>query len=188
MTTATKTSHSRALLVVDMQTGVLADAYRRTEVTDTVASLVERARTSGVPVVWVRHSDDEGLVTGSLKWRIVPELRPVEGEPVVEKRYGDAFADTDLTQRLAEVGADEILLCGAQTDMCIRSTFYGGLYRGYPVTLVSEAHTTEDMRQWGASFTPEQSIAVLNLHAEDTALPNVSGSVVTAAQAFGDKD
>ena len=176
------------MLVVDMQTGVLADAYRRSAVIGTVASLVERARSSDVPVVWVRHSDDEGLVAGSAAWHIVPELQPAQGEPVVEKRYGDAFADTDLAQRLAEVEAEEFLLCGAQTDACIRSTFYGGLYRGYPVTLVSDAHTTEDMQQWGAAFTPEQSIAVLNLHAQYTELPNVSGSAVTAAKAFGDEE
>lgn len=82
----------------------------------------------------------------------MPELVLADGEAIVEKRYGDSFADTDLQDRLAQMGANSVVLCGAQTDACIRSTFYGGIYRGYPVTLVTDAHTTEDMREWGVGL------------------------------------
>lgn len=182
--TSTETAARPALLVVDVQVDVMATCIDAEQTIGNIASLVEGARAAGTPVIWVRHNADRELLKGTPGWEIVPELQPAEGEPIVDKRYGDSFAETDLAERLAEVGADSYLLCGAQTDACIRSTFYGGIYRGYPVTLVTDAHTTEDMREWGAGFSPEQSIAVLNLQAEHTTLPGLRGAVTTSAEAF----
>ncbi len=84
-----------ALVVVDVQNGVVDGAYRRDEVVKNIANLVEKARNEEVPVVWVQHADDE-LVTGSDDWRIVPELDPSEEEPLIPKSYGDSFEDTAL--------------------------------------------------------------------------------------------
>ncbi|MBW3084113.1 Peroxyureidoacrylate/ureidoacrylate amidohydrolase RutB [Austwickia sp. TVS 96-490-7B] len=171
------------VLVVDVQRDVMAESVRAAEVIDTIAGLVDRARAADVPVMWVRHHSDD-LPMGSPGWEIVDQLHPAEHETVVEKEYGDAFAATDLSDRLAALGAQTIVLCGAQSDACIRSTFYGGLYHGYQMKLVSDAHTTGDLRQWGAEFTPEQSIAMLNLYAAYTKLPDVEGATVTAAEAI----
>lgn len=173
-----------ALLVVDVQNDVMSTSVNSEQVVATISSLVDRARAAGVPVVWVRHHAEQELVKGSPGWEIVPELVPADGEPIVEKTFGDSFAETDLEPVLKERGVDALLLCGAQTDACVRSTFYGGLYRGYPMTLVTDAHTTEDMRQWGVGYGPEESIAVLNAQAAFTVLPGVRGSVTTAAEAF----
>lgn len=173
----------KALVVVDVQVGVMASSINAAEVIERIRGLVERAREGGVPVIWIRHSS-EGLVPDTDDWQIVPELVPAPGEPIVEKEYGDSFAETDLAERLADAAATGFMLCGAQSDACIRSTFYGGIYRGYPVTLVSDAHTTEDLSQWGAEYTPEQAIAMINTQAQYTQLPNVSGAVVSAAEAF----
>src|SRR5258708_418701 len=82
-----------ALLVMDVQNGVVGGAHARDAVVANVGSLVEKARRERVPVVWVQHSDD-GLARGSDDWRIVPELSPVDAEPLVEKHYGDSFEDT----------------------------------------------------------------------------------------------
>jgi nicotinamidase-related amidase len=79
-----------ALLVVDVQNGVVEGAPERDIVVANVGSLVEKARQEEVPVVWVQHSD-EGLAKGSDEWRIVPELSPHEAEPLIEKDYGDSF-------------------------------------------------------------------------------------------------
>jgi nicotinamidase-related amidase len=175
----------RGLLVVDVQNDVMGESIKREEVVGNIVRLVEAARTAGVPVVWVRHSD-EGLALGSPGWEIVPELVPAEGEQIVEKTFSDSFAGTDLAQRLSDLGIGELVLCGAQSDACIRNTFYGALYHGYPVTLVGDAHTTGDLRPWGAEFSPEQSIAVLNMQASFTRLPDVSGAVTTTAEAFAE--
>lgn len=175
---------TNGLLVVDVQNDVMEPSIKRDEVVANIASLVDRARATGAPVVWVRHHEAEGLVKGTPGWEIVPELTPADDEPIVEKTFGDSFADTDLAAVLEARGVDALVLCGAQTDACVRSTFYGGIYRGYPMTLVTDAHTTEDMRQWGMEFSPEQSIAVLNAQAAYTVLPHVRGGVTTTEEAF----
>ncbi len=172
-----------ALLVVDVQVGVVAEAYDRDRVVANIARLVEQARSGGVPVVWVQHADD-GLERGSTSWEIVAELLPAPSEPVVDKAYGDAFEDTVLEATLATLGVGRLVVVGAQTDACIRSTLHGALARGYDATLVSDAHTTEDQSAWGAP-PPDQVIAHTNLYwTYQTAPGRVAGTVTTDAVAF----
>lgn len=150
-----------ALLVIDVQVGVVAEAHQRDTVVRNIAGLVERARDAGVPVIWVQHADD-GLARGSAEWRIVPELDPGD-EPVVAKSYGDAFEDTDLEKVLADKGIGRLIVVGAETDQCIRCTLHGALVRGYDAVLVRDAHTTNDNSAWGAP-PPEAVIAHTNLY------------------------
>ncbi len=137
-----------ALLVVDVQNGVVAGAYRRDEVVANVGRLVGQARRERVPVVWVQHSDEE-LAPGSEEWRIVPELTPDEAEPLVDKHYGDSFEDTTLETVLSGLGVGRLVVAGAETDACIRSTLHGALARGYDAILVKDAHTAGDKTAWG---------------------------------------
>ena len=173
-----------ALLVVDVQNGVVEGAHERDAVVANVASLVEQARRQRVPVVWVQHSDEQ-LARGSDGWRIVPELTPGEAEPLVEKRYGDSFEDTTLETVLSGLGVGRLVVVGAQTDACIRSTLHGALVRGYDATLVSDAHTTEDQTPWGAP-PPDQVIAHTNLYwSYQTAPGRTAGTVGTSEVDFG---
>jgi nicotinamidase-related amidase len=167
-----------ALLVVDVQNGVVAEAHQRDAVVANVGSLVDKARQEEVPVVWVRHSD-EGLVMGSDEWQIVPELPREGAEPLVEKSYGDSFEDTTLENVLAGLGVGRLFVVGAETDACIRSTLHGALVRGYDATLVSDAHTTNDGTTWGAP-PPDQVIAHTNLYwTYQTAPGRTAGTVKT---------
>jgi len=177
MTTLPNRPHT-ALLVVDVQNGVVQGAVRRDDVVANIASLVDKARQAEVPVVWVQHSDD-GLAHGSDEWEIVPELKPDDGEALVEKHYGDSFEDTNLESVLSELQVGRLVVAGAQTDMCIRSTLHGALVRGYDATLVSDAHTTEDLTEWGAP-SPEQVIAHTNLYWSDQVAPGRTGGTVKA--------
>ena len=173
-----------ALLVVDVQNTVLEGAHERDAVVANVGSLVEKARRERVPVVWVQHFDEE-IVRGSDDWRIVPELTPGDAEPLVEKSYGDAFEDTALETVLSGLGVGRLVIVGAQTDACIRSTLHGALARGYDATLVSDAHTTEDQSEWGAP-PPDQVIAHTNLYwTYQTAPGRTAGTVQTTAVDFG---
>jgi nicotinamidase-related amidase len=159
------TLHNRpntALLVVDVQNGVVEGAHERDAVVANIGSLVEKARGDQVPVVWVQHSDDQ-LARESDEWRIVPELAPGDAEPLVEKHYADAFEDSTLETVLSGLAVGRLILAGAQTDECVRSTLHGALVRGYDATLVSDAHTTEDLTEWGAP-PPDQVIAHTNLY------------------------
>ncbi|WP_054048341.1 isochorismatase family protein [Alloactinosynnema sp. L-07] len=151
-----------ALMVIDVQVGVVAEAHQRDAVVANIGTLVDKARQESVPVVWVQHSDED-LATGSSAWEYVPELVRQEAEPLVHKTFGDAFEGTDLEDVLAGIGVGRLVVTGAQTDACIRSTIHGAFARGYDVTLVGDAHTTEDQSAWGAP-SPDKVIAHTNLY------------------------
>lgn len=165
-----------ALVVIDLQNKVVANAYRCHEVIGAVNMLIERARNARVPVIWVRHADDE-LTAGSKGWQIVAGLAPAPGEMIVEKSYRDAFEGTDLEKVLTRLGVGKLIMAGAQTDMCIRSTLHGALVRGYDATLVSDAHTTEDMTKRGAP-PPDAVIRHTNLYWSNQRAPGRLGGVI----------
>ena len=169
-----------ALMVIDMQRGVVNEAFEVEQVVENINTLIGRARAAGAPVIWVQHSDDE-LAEGSDSWQYVEELRRADGEPLVHKRYGDSFEETDLESILADRGVGRLVVTGAQTDACIRSTLHGALARGYDATLVADAHTTEDMRQWGAPIGPADAIAYTNLYWSFSNAPGRSGTTSPTA-------
>ncbi|MPZ85064.1 MAG: isochorismatase family protein [Actinophytocola sp.] len=173
-----------ALLVIDVQNGNTAGAHNRDGVIANIAVLVDKARAENVPVVWVQHSSDD-MPRGSDGWRYVPELTREGSEPVVHKRYGDSFEDTDLEAVLAERMVGRLIVAGAQTDECIRSTLHGAIVRGYDATLVGDAHTTEDLSQWGAP-TPDKVIDHTNLYWQNHTAPGRhAGTVTTDSVDFG---
>jgi nicotinamidase-related amidase len=164
------------LMVIDVQQGVVDGAHRRDEVVASIGELVERARRDGVPVVWVQHSDDE-LTRGSDAWQYVPELVRAESEPLVHKSHGDSFEGTDLEQVLAAAGIGHLVVTGAESDACIRSTIHGAFTRGYDVTLVGDAHTAGDKSAWGAPPV-DQVIAHTNLYWQFQTAPGRTAAVV----------
>ncbi len=165
-----------ALLVIDVQNGVMAGAHNRDGVIANISTLVDKAREEGVPVVWVQHSDDD-LPPGSESWEYVPELVREGSEPLVHKSYGDSFEGTELEAVLAERGVGRLVVAGAQTDACIRSTLHGAFVRGYDVTLVGDAHTTEDLSAWGAP-SPDKVIAHTNMYWGEQSAPGRTARVV----------
>jgi len=164
-----------ALVVIDVQNGVVAGAHQRDVVVANICALVDRARDEGVPIVWVQHSDEQ-LVKGSDAWEYVPELARRESEPLVHKTFGDSFEDTDLEEVLAKAGVGRLVVTGAQTDACIRSTIHGAFARGYDVTLVGDAHTTGDQSAWGAP-PPDKVIAHTNLYWRYESAPGRTAAV-----------
>ena len=167
-----------AVLVIDVQNGVVGGAYERDAVVANVGTVVEKARAAEVPVVWVQHASDN-LAPGSEEWNIVAELSPDESEPHVDKRYPDSFEETTLEPLLADLGVGRLVVVGAQTDECVRSTLHGALVRGYDATLVSDAHTTEDLSPWGAP-PPELVIAHTNLYWGNHEAPGRTADTVEA--------
>jgi nicotinamidase-related amidase len=167
-----------ALIVIDVQNDVVAGAHDRDGVVANIARVVHKARAEGVPVVWVQHSDDN-LRRDTDGWQYVPELTRAGEEPLIHKHYGDSFEDTDLEDVLAQRKVGRLVVTGAQTDACVRSTLHGAIVRGYDVTLVSDAHTTEDLTAWGAP-PPAQVIAHTNMYWSEQAAPGRRGGTVTA--------
>lgn len=134
-----------ALLVVDVQIGVMAECWDAPRVIANVSRVVQGARAAAVPVIWVQHSD-HNLAHGSAPWQWVPELAPcvqsTGSERVIDKNFNSSFERTPLEDQLALLGVTHIVLAGAMTNWCIRATAYGALERGYDVTLIEDAHTT----------------------------------------------
>jgi nicotinamidase-related amidase len=176
-----------ALLVIDVQNGVVGGAHDRDAVVGNIAALVDRARAAGVDVVWIQHRS-ENLPEGSEAWQYVPELVRDEAEPLVPKAFPDSFEETPLEDVLASRGVGRVVVSGAQTDECVRSTLHGAIVRGYDATLVSDAHTTEDLSEYGAP-TPDKVIAHTNLYWQyHTAPGRTAGTVATADVDFeGDR-
>jgi nicotinamidase-related amidase len=173
-----------ALVVIDVQNGVVRSAHERDAVVANIASLVDRARRERVPVVWVQHASEQ-LARGSDDWRIVPELAPGDAEPLVEKNYGDAFEATILEAVLSGLRVGRLVVAGAQTDACVRSTLHGALVRGYDAALVSDAHTTDDHTAYGAP-PPGQVIAHTNLYWTYQRAPGrTAGTMATKDVDFG---
>lgn len=132
-----------ALLVIDVQAGVVGDAYQREEVVANINTAIAKARAASVPVIWVQHAD-EWMAVDSSDWQLVTELVPVDGDSFIRKSYKSSFESTNLDDVLADLGVGHLVITGAQSDNCVRHTTHAALERGYDITLVEDAHTTSD--------------------------------------------
>jgi nicotinamidase-related amidase len=168
-----------ALVVIDVQNDVVANAIQRDEVIANINTLVDKARAGQVPVIWVQHSSDD-LAENSDGWQYVPELQRRDSEPLVHKKYGDSFEDTTLESELAQRGVGRLVVTGAQTDACIRETLHGAFVRGYDTTLVSDAHTTEDLTEYGLP-PADKVIAHTNMYWTWQEAPGRTAAVVPTA-------
>ena len=177
-----RTGNKTVLLVVDVQVGVVGGAWEHQRIIGNVARAVERARAAGVPVVWVQHSDED-LPFESSEWQWVPELQPGPDEPLVHKKFNSSFEETDLDNVLARLGATHVVLAGAATNWCIRATAYGALDRGYDLTLIKDAHTTDSLEfEDGTVIAAEHIITELNVGLRWVSYPGRSSSTATAEQ------
>ena len=177
---AFKDRPNTALVVIDVQNDVVAKAFKRNQVINNISQLVSTARSQHVPVVWVQHSDDE-LVKNTLGWEYVAELQSAQGEPVIHKSFSDSFEATDLENVLSGLKVGKLIVCGAQTDACIRSTLHGAIARGYDAILVSDAHTTDDCAYSEPPVSAEQVIAHTNFYWNWQRTSSARGGTVKSA-------
>ena len=134
-----------ALVVIDVQRQVVDGGWDADGVVERIARLQDRARAEGVPIIHVQHSDEQ-MPIGSDGWQMVDAVAPRTGEPVVGKRFPDSFADTNLRDLLDSLGTRHVVIAGAQSDWCIRTTALRALAEGFDMTLVEDCHTTGDAR------------------------------------------
>lgn len=174
---ATIRSGHTALMVIDVQKDVVANAWRRDEVVGNITFLIDRAREAHVLVIFVQH-EDEGLVRDSDGWQFVDEITPLSGEPVIAKQYQDSFADTELSQTLKRLDISHLVITGAQSMACIRATSHRALAEGYDLTLVADAHTTDDLDYDGVQLSAAQIIGYTNLCLQFTTYPEQESRVV----------
>ena len=170
-----------ALIVIDVQVNVVADAYQRDEKIANMAIAVDSARKAGVPVIWVRHSAED-LPLHSQGWQIVPELVPAEGEEIIEKTFRSTFEATNFEDVLSHKGVGHLYICGAETNNCVRHTSMAALERGYDVTLISDAHTTTGFEWNGFSVDAASTIDEQNTNFMHYELPGRTAKIKRAAE------
>jgi nicotinamidase-related amidase len=166
-----------AVLVIDVQVGVVADAFERDAKVANMSKAIDKARAESIPVIWVQHSD-EGLVLESADWEIVPELETLPSEPKVRKIYRSSFEDTNLEELLAGLGVSHLYVCGAESNNCVRHTCHTALEKGYDVTLISDAHTTTGFEWDGYILDAARVIDEQNINFMDYSLPGRTARVV----------
>ena len=138
----------KALLVIDVQKGIYAwedhEVHEGRALIATINGLIAAARAAGGPVFFVQHEDEE-IVAGSPVWGFVAGLDVRrDSDRFVRKSHGSAFHDTGLAETLAQLGVDEIVICGLQTEFCVDSTVRQAVTLDLGVTLVADAHSTFD--------------------------------------------
>ena len=169
-----------ALLVIDVQKGVVAEAHERDKVIANIDSLVGRARDEDVAGdLGAAHRRRDA--TGQRDLAVRPRAGADGLGAARHKSYGDSFEDTDLEERLAERGVGRLVVTGAETDACIRSTIHGAFVRGYDVTLVKDAHTMPDYSNYGAP-TPDVVISHTNLYWQFQRAPGRRGDAVDTSE------
>ena len=132
-----------ALLVIDVQNGVVLNAFQKESVVNQINRAIDSARASDLPVIWVQHSEDE-MPIGSHYWEIIPELVPEDHDGRVDKIHGSSFEETDLAEILQEHDISHLYVTGAQSENCVNATTVDALERGFRVSLISDAHTTDE--------------------------------------------
>ena len=172
-----------ALLVIDVQVGVVQDAHLRDEKIANIAKAVDKARAQSIPVIWVRHSEEE-LPIGSDIWQIVPELVPLVGEPIVEKLFRSSFVETDLTDYLSRLNVGQLYICGAETNNCVRHTSHAALEQGFDITLIVDAHTTTGFEWNGFIVDAARVIDEQNINFMGYSLPHSAAKAVKVADLF----
>lgn len=151
-----------ALLIIDFQAGVIQDIWQKSRIISKVQHLVHTARQQDVPVIWIQHSDPE-MPSGSPAWQWLPEIGPEAEETVVSKQFNSSFEQTELENELAKRAVSHLVLAGALTNWCLRSTAYAALERGYDVTLVADAHSTNPTElESGRRIEAESIVSELN--------------------------
>lgn len=171
---------NKALVVIDVQAGVMANGHDRAGVLGNISQLVDGARAAQVPVIWVQHND-EYMSRDTAEWEIVDELAPRDDETIVHKSFRDSFEQTTLEEELAELSVGQLVVTGAQSDFCVRWTLHGAHTRGYDTTLVTDAHTTDDPPTAKLPMAA-QTIALMNTVWGTQDAPGRTAAVAAAAE------
>ncbi len=162
-----------ALLVIDLQNeyrpGAAWPVVGYDAVLANAARLIAAARAADVPVIhaqaWVKPEERDGYarqeeilteefrsaVAGSKGADICAEVAALPGDIVIHKHWPSVFRRTDLTQRLAELKVENLIVAGVLTDSCVTESVFDAVYQGFRVWLVKEAcgSMTEAMHRTG---------------------------------------
>jgi nicotinamidase-related amidase len=148
-----------AVLVIDVQQGLCEGEGTAFDCAGTISrinSVTERARIAGAPVMFIQHESNSGyLEHGSDAWQLADGLRVAPGDLKVRKTTPDSFLRTNLEETLRSLQIDKLVVCGMHSEFCVDTTTRKALALGFPVLLVSDAHTSAG----NSAISAEQVIA-----------------------------
>ena len=158
-------SRKSALLIIDLQIGMfngerLAPIHDGERLLAQAQEALQHARSRGAPVIHVRHSGPSGhlLEHETPNWHIHPAIAPRTGEKVIDKLTPDAFHKTSLMAYLRAQGVNQLIVLGAQSEVCVDTTCRRAFSLGFRVGLASDGHSTWDNR----TLTADQIIRHTN--------------------------
>jgi nicotinamidase-related amidase len=138
-----------ALLVIDIQRGAFDGVRcppidRPAELVANASSLIAAARDAGSPVVFVQHCDepDSPFEEGTPHWELHEQLVPNADEAVIKKYASSSFENTSLGETLQRLNIKDVILCGLQSEFCVRNTGNAALDLGYTVRVAQDGHST----------------------------------------------
>ena len=147
-----------ALLVIDLQRGAF-DGMRWSVISEpdrligNALALVKAARRSSMPIIFIQHCEGAGEVfeEGSVHGQLHESLAPLPNEKVLKKHASSAFENTDLEATLKNLEAEEVVLCGLQSEFCISNTAKSALKLGFGVVVATDGHSTWPSKNESAS-------------------------------------
>jgi nicotinamidase-related amidase len=156
---------NQALLIIDMQQGLVPGSYREGELIDAVNRLIMLSRTSEVPVIFIQHNHAtfEPMKPGADGWQLDARLDRHPDDLVVEKEACDAFYETELEASLRSLGVTEVVVTGLQTEFCVDTTCRSAVSRGFDLLLVADGHSTGDSHLPAADIVDHHNKTLANL-------------------------
>ena len=170
-----------ALLIVDLQVGLVGGAFREADVIAHVRDLIGLARAAKAPVFYVQHNHAsfQPLMKGNPGWAIHPRLEPQPSDHRIEKTASDAFYGTELAAKLHKLGITRLVLCGMMTEYCVDATARSALSHDFDVILASDAHTTGDSTLPAAQIIAHHNAVLANVVHPTRTITAIPGSQVT---------
>ena len=194
MSTATSatmpaTMPKTALLLIDIQRGAFDAARcpvidRAEELLANASALLAAARAAGTPVVFIQHLDQPGAAfeQDTPHGEFHAGVAPQPGETVLRKRASSAFENTELAATLQQLDAQQLVLCGLQSELCVYNTGKAALALGYGVRLAADGHST-----WPSGGRSSEAISA-GVNAELHALGAVLASSASLAVSLRSPD
>ena len=154
---------TRALLIVDIQNDYFeGGAYPLPSAENAAAiasNLLTEVRNSGLPVVHVQHiwdaPDAEFMIPGTRGSEINAAVAPLASEPVIVKAYPNAFRETELLELLSTLEANELVVCGMMSNLCVDATVRAAVDLGFDVTVAHDACAAADLAFDGVEVPAE---------------------------------
>ncbi|MBM3139499.1 MAG: cysteine hydrolase [Candidatus Rokubacteria bacterium] len=91
------------------------------------------------------------LVRGEVGWDIIPELYPVNGEPIIDKPSKGAFSTTDIDLVLRNRGITHLIFTGITTDVCVHTIMREANDLGYECLLLKDCTGATDYGNYEAA-------------------------------------